>query len=261
MAQHSLQARLRSMWIGARVVLRKSQLVLHETPPMRAASGDKHCIILHGWASAAPNMTNLQSALRKLPEAGDRRFWNVTYDTMWTSFGDSAQQIVDALSRQTHDFSDTVLIGYSMGGLVARQMVALGFPCRALITLCAPHHGPAPWIPLPPRGPRSMAGWNSELTRLNQNPIDAAHRNRYHFFAITYSDIFGHHEHDGIVMTRSALGEGLGEIAHREKIHLKYRMPPTYDPHWRGMFASRIAPVFPVAARLFAGGEDHTTAA
>jgi pimeloyl-ACP methyl ester carboxylesterase len=220
----------------------------------KAAKGDhttgKHCIVLHGWSLDASGVSEITEAVRALPQVRGRRFWDVSYDTQWTPFTTSARRIVAELQRQSDDFSDTLLIGYSMGGVVARQMIALGFPCRALITICSPHHGPAPWIPPIGRGPRSIARWSPALAALNRHPTDIAHRERYHCFAITYTDRLGHHEHDGIVPLRSALGAGLGPVAHREKIHLKYSTVASYDPHWRGKSATYIAPVLKVAAGL-----------
>jgi pimeloyl-ACP methyl ester carboxylesterase len=210
----------------------------------------KHCIVLHGWSLDSSGVSEITEAVRALPQARGRRFWDVSYDTQWTTFTSSARHIMAKLQYTEHDFSDTLLIGYSMGGVVARQMIALGFPCRALITICSPHHGPMPWIPPVGRGPRSITRWSPILAALNRHPVDIAHRECYHFFAITYTDRLGYHEHDGIVPTRSALGEGLGPIAWREKIHLKYSTAATYDPHWRGKVATYISPVLKVAASL-----------
>jgi hypothetical protein len=78
---------------------------------------------------------------------------------------------------------------------------------------------------------------------LNSDPVDRAHRDRYHLFAITYDDRVGHHEHDGIIQARSALGENLGPVAQRTRIHLRYRSIATFDPHWRGRFANHLPPV------------------
>ena len=39
------------------------------------------------------------------------------------------------------EFDNIVVIAYSMGGLVARKFLSLGFPYTKLITLCTPHEG------------------------------------------------------------------------------------------------------------------------
>lgn len=206
----------------------------------------KHCILIHGWASDARAMRHVREALRKLPQSAGRRFWDVTYDTAWTPFPASAKSIVRELYTREHDFSRTLLIGYSMGGLIARQMVAEGFPCDALVTLCTPHHGPLRWVPVPLRGPRSLATWSRVTAALNRHPQDIAARHKYHLFAVTYRDRFGFHGHDGMVTQSSALGLKLGEVASRKTMHLKYSVPISaimpFDPHWRAMFPHYIPP-------------------
>jgi hypothetical protein len=90
------------------------------------------------------------------------------------------------------------------------------------------------------------------LAQLNGNETDRAHRNRYHFFAITYRDALGSHDHDGIITAPSALGLGLGPVAQRQRIHLRYRTLATFDPHWRGRFAAHIPPVVQTLEKLMA---------
>ncbi len=191
-----------------------------------------------------------------LPQAASWRFWSVDYKTHFRAFPDSARDLTEAFARQPHDFSNTVFIGYSMGGLVARQMVALGFPCRALITLCSPHEGLAPWVLAHSPGTRSLSRRSPHLAALNAHPRDVAARSRYHFFAITYDDIRGPHDDDGIVTTSSALGENLGMVASRQRLHLSYgKTLALRGPHIAGMNARNIAPVIQLCAGLFAQSE------
>lgn len=229
-----------------RAVAGKTAVHISDTPPLESASQSNHCIIVHGWASDARAMRHVRNELRELPQAASWRFWDVTYDTTWTPFPNSAQKIVAELQRREHDFSRTILIGYSMGGLVARQMIAEAFPCNSLVTLCTPHHGPVRWLPVPTRGPRSLATWSRFTKALDRHPLDIAARQRYHFFAVTYRDRFGFHRSDGMVLQDSALGMRLGEVASRHTMHLKYTVPVTalmpFDPHWRAMFPQYIQP-------------------
>jgi pimeloyl-ACP methyl ester carboxylesterase len=223
-----------------RVVSRRSGVTLCKS---EALPTNKHLILLHGWASSGEESRDLMRALRDVPEARNRQFWDVGYDSHGASFVQSADHIIAALTDAHADFSDVILIGNSMGGVIARQMVTLGFPCRALISVVSPHHGPAPWIPVPSRGPRSIARWSPALRKLNGHPVDIAHRGRYHFFAITYQDLLGYHAHDGIVQQHSALGCDLGPVAQRETVHLRYRTVATFDAHWRGRFVANLPPV------------------
>jgi pimeloyl-ACP methyl ester carboxylesterase len=226
--------------------MRRGDVRIEDIAPLDGANEIGHCILVHGWASDARAMRHLRKALRELPQAARWRFWDVTYDTSWTAFPDSARQIVNQLQAREHDFALTILIGYSMGGLVARQMVAEGFPVSNLVTLCTPHHGPARWVPMPLRGPRSLAQWSHFARKLNANPRDVAARRHYHFFAVTYRDLFGVHRSDGMVSLRSALGLRLGEVASRHTMQLKYKTPISvmmpFDPHWRAMFPQYIQP-------------------
>lgn len=258
-AQNEVAAFVRGGWVNKsrdgltllNVVRRRMPVRAQATVPVLAKDAEtttstqegRHCIVLHGWASSGDESRDLWAAVRGMPEASSWHFWDVTYDSQWTNFDESARRIVAALRREPIEFSDVILIGNSMGGVVARQMVALGFPCRALISICSPHHGPAPWIPVPNKGPRSISRRSPLLARLNRDPVDVAHRDRYHFFAITYEDALGQHEHDGIILASSALGLELGPVAQRERIHLRYRTFATFDAHWRGRFAAHIPPV------------------
>lgn len=237
-----------------RSVLRKSPVHIVDMEPQQPSSTAKHCILIHGWASDARAMRHVRDELRELPEAAGWRFWDISYDTTWTPFPSNARSIIKELKKREHDFSNTILIGYSMGGLVARQMVAEGFPCEALVTLCTPHHGPVRWVPVPTRGPRSLAKWNHCTRALNRHPGDIEARKKYHFFAVTFRDKFGFHRNDGMVSQKSALGLELGEVASRKTMQLKYAIPVTvlmpFDPHWRAMFPRYIQPAIRHIAQL-----------
>jgi pimeloyl-ACP methyl ester carboxylesterase len=219
------------------------------------SSSSKHCILLHGWNSPSWYMDGIQDALQALPTAQDWNFWQVEYPTHFRSFAKSAQTIAEALSQQPHEFSRVVLVGFSMGGLVARQMVADGFACDALVTICSPHEGTARWVPPHSPGTWALSRWSPLLRALNGNTIDQAARKRYYFFAVTYRDRLGHHEDDGIVTARSALGTGLGKVALRRKIKLNYGNEVGRrilgSPHARGMSPRVLAPVFDTCAEIF----------
>jgi pimeloyl-ACP methyl ester carboxylesterase len=188
----------------------------------RSDATTRHCILLHGWNSPADYMSSIKGALQNLPQAACWNFWSIDYPTHRRSFREGAREVARALAAQPHDFSGCVFVGFSMGGLVARQMVADGFGCRALVSICSPHEGLARWVPTHSPGTWSLSRSSVALRALNRNPIDRAHRDRYHLFAVTYRDRFGYHDDDTIVTARSALGARLGVVAERRKIHLEY---------------------------------------
>lgn len=242
--------------------MRKTPLRISEKAPIKETAHVRNCILVHGWASDERAMFPLRQALQNLPQAQEWRFWNVSYDTSRLPFSKNAQMIVQDLKKHETDFSKTILIGYSMGGLVARQMVAEGFPCQALVTLCTPHHGPTSWLPLPMRGPRSLAQWSRFSRALNRHPLDVAAREKYHFFAMSYRDCFGFHQSDGMVSQDSALGLQLGEIASRQTMQIKYSIPISmlmpFDPHWRAMFPQFIQPAIRHIGHLMETTEEST---
>jgi pimeloyl-ACP methyl ester carboxylesterase len=259
----SLLTKLRSYLGSLRVVLDKTPVSFVHLVPRESPRAEKHCVILHGWAANGASMHAIAGALRALPAGADRHFWIANYDTTWTPLDASAKLLVRALQRQPHDFSDTLLIGYSMGGVVARRMVVEGFPCRDLIALCAPHRGTAWWVPealFGPflRGPHSLHGQSRALTALNRHPRDRARRDSYHFLAMTYDDVLGSHDHDGIVTRESALGEGLGPVASRQTMRLEYSRFATFDSHWRCMFPDYIPEFVATAQALMESGDKKS---
>jgi pimeloyl-ACP methyl ester carboxylesterase len=248
---------VRGGWGAKRAYLRTSLRLLAKRVPLHLGTqpprnGDesttKHIILLHGWGLDASGLQDMSKALQALPQCADRRFWNLTYDTHWTGFEQNAKTIRAALEAQPYAFEDVIFVGYSMGGIVAREMVALGFPCSALLTICSPHSGPMPYLLFP--GPRSMAKGSPALKSLNSNPRDIAHRNHYYLFAITFTDSLGFHHTDGIVPHVSALGENLGDVALRHTEHLNYKVPAWYDPHWRGKYPEYMPGVLETVAAL-----------
>jgi pimeloyl-ACP methyl ester carboxylesterase len=223
----------------------EARFLFHVTRPRAVSfertgtSKTKHVILLHGWHSMGAQMRGWHRALDGVD--GDRSIWRVTYDTHWKSFSRSARQVLADLKRQRVEWDDVVLIGYSMGGIVARQMIAYGFPARNVVTLCSPHHGALAWSPLrfpilTDPGAGTLTQWSPSLRRLNAHPRDIAARQNYHLMSITYRDKRGEHEHDGIVGFPSANGSDLGEVASRTRLRFDYGKRVFFtDPHMLGM--------------------------
>lgn len=225
--------KLAFMRTSLRVLPRRMKLAIRQYPPQDGSDNrTKHCIVLHGWGLDASGMQDMCDAMRHLPQCAGRRFWNISYDTQWTPFHTTADLLIAELKNQPFDFEDVIFVAYSMGGVVARSMISKGFPCRALLSICTPHNGPLKWLTFP--GPRTLSNRSAAMRALNSDPLDKAHRDRYHLFAITYRDALGTHSHDGLVARRSALGKNLGEVASRHVMHLRYSHIAWYDPHWRG---------------------------
>lgn len=211
---------------------------------------EKHLVLLHGWNAHSSSLNSLRFALRALPQSRQWNLWSIDYPTHRWNFARGAQEIAAALHTTGGDFSETILLGYSMGGVVARQMNASAFPCRALVCLAAPHEGLARWVPTHSPGTASLHRRSKLLAKLNANADDAAARSRSYFFSITYSDVLGFHAHDGLVMRSSALGVSLGEVASRRNIHFSYPRIALHEPHMRGMDARDMTPVIQTCARL-----------
>lgn len=203
--------------------------------------GPHHVVLMHGWHSTERQMRDWERALQR--DCGENcTFWRVTYDTHWKGFQRSARRIIKALRREGVNDGEVTLIGYSMGGIIARQMVAYGFECKNLVALCSPHQGAMGWSPLRvplllDPGAATLTQYSRTLKQLNTNKRDRAMRERYHFLALTYRDKRGEHAHDGIVGRDSALGTRLGEIGSRTHVEINYHERNAFftDPHMLGM--------------------------
>jgi pimeloyl-ACP methyl ester carboxylesterase len=223
-------------------------------------SKTKHVILLHGWHSTERQMRAWHQVLAEAD--GERSVWRVTYDTHWKSFQRSARLIMAELKKQKVDWDDVVLVGYSMGGIVARQMVAYGFPARCVICLCSPHHGALGWSRLrfpilSDPGAATLTQWSRSLRALNSHPRDRAARQKYHLMAVTYHDRRGDHDNDGIVGQDSALGEWLGDVGSRTTLHFDYGQRPGFftDPHILGMVPGALPAMRERVVKLLSGQE------
>jgi pimeloyl-ACP methyl ester carboxylesterase len=244
-------------WIRAGWELTKpkgASTVLQPAPDALPQEWPRHLILVHGHNCMPSFMNGVQRALRAVPGAEKWHFWQVEYDTHWMPFTRAARQIVAKLREQEkhgYKFGEVILVGHSMGGVVARQMVVEGLPCHALFALGSPHLGYVPWLPFAEAGSLSISVLSRRLQILNRHPRDRAARPKYHFFACDYSDMLGYHAHDGLVTKRSALAEPLGPLGSRTEVHLKYRFPPGVDPHVKMLRQENLRDVLHICERVF----------
>lgn len=204
----------------------------------------KHCILLHGWGARGQDMQSWADALAATPAGQSTHFWIPTYDTSWRNFAQSAREIKVLLESQPFDFSRTLIMGYSMGGLVARELARAGFPFQQLVTLCSPHQGAAPWIPIWWRRTPTLKANSKLINNLNSSNGDAMHRSKYHFWGLTYRDPGGQHHHDGIVEIASALGQKLGDLPTRQTYSINIKNPIAglnlSTPHVCALYPQRV---------------------
>jgi pimeloyl-ACP methyl ester carboxylesterase len=218
---------------------------------LTAKGSAKNCILIHGWKSTSNDMIRLRDAIMKLPSSTGYTFWLANYDTN-KPFIENAKLLRDQFQKQSgFNFDNSLVIGYSMGGVVARSMHCQGFKFKNLVTICSPHQGLAPWVPTPTPGTMSIAPWSNDLKNLNSNAIDVAKRASYHMFGITYNDLRGRHENDAVVEVTSATGANLGAV-NRGRINLNYGNGLAgSDPHSRGMDPNFLQLVLQSVSKLF----------
>jgi hypothetical protein len=194
-------------------------------------------------------MGPLCAALQNLPSATGWNFYTSTYETHTETFIQAARDLYPDINGLT---SPLILLGYSEGDIVARQMILMGLQVQALVTICGPNLGLGFWIPTPDAGSASLSPFSADLKGLNDSPQERAHRYSYHLFGISCSDFWGDHPDDGVVPVPSALGIGLGPVAEQVTIHLDYGdQIAGWDPHHRGMDPKYLQPVLDRCSQLF----------
>ncbi len=202
----------------------------------------KHCIFLHGW-DAKQNIPFWDSKIPPIQQL--KPFEDYLKPTLkahgWLShrivypsqlpFPLAAKVVCDyfiALRRKYHlNYTNTVFIGYSTGGLVARTMASYyNFPCTSLLTLASPHQGirfQADFLKAFP-SVKAMFPNSSELNRINNDYLDEKLRVRHHYFGVTFTGHGGiKHHNDGLVDDVSAVGSSLQNVGRRTLIHIPKR--------------------------------------
>lgn len=135
--------------------------------------------------------------------------------------------------RMSYPTNNVHFFGYSMGGLVARQMVAQGIVPRSLTTYCTPNEGTGWWVPngIPfNNGSSSMFENHNDLTVLNSRPSEIQYRNRYTTYGFWYKGGFNStHDNDGMIEERSANMRGLS-VGPRRAFKCKHSAEGWFTP-------------------------------
>lgn len=122
-----------------------------------------------------------------------------------------AQQVMNGLRYHQIPLQHVHVFGYSMGGLVARQMIANGdLSPVSLTTYCSPHMGTGWWIPSLPfknGGARSLEPASPEIMALYNNARDQEMRQRYHCLGVGYYELGNSkwHDNDQLIECKSQL--------------------------------------------------------
>lgn len=200
------------------------------------AKSGKTILILHGWDafnSKTPGkaLYPFINSLRAHYHPKGVRVLFKEYDTS-KSFVRGAAQMARYIKECNVDTSQLHIFAYSMGGLVARQMIANGMRPRCLFTYCTPHLGTMPgiqWV-WPNQGSQSMFPLSADLGRLNKNARDIAYRK--YVTAIGFMYFAPQPEmQDGLVGLHSATGTGLGFGASRAWKALAFGPQMPLNPH------------------------------
>lgn len=206
----------------------------------------RNIILLHGWGQTGKDMDQFKNRINGDSRLAHLPVYSISYPYT-TPFNVTGRLLRDDLRNSGIVDKNTLVVAYSMGGVVARQLYVEGYRFKKLVTICSPHQGMLPGFPTPDPGSLSLSPISIPLLALNSHPVDIGKRSDYSFFGITYRDVRGRFNDDGVVGYKSAVGADLGDAISRHAIDLKYNwvvLPPS-DPHSRGWKAesSHLDPV------------------
>ncbi|MEE4345531.1 MAG: hypothetical protein V2I53_01995 [Paracoccaceae bacterium] len=211
------------------------RLATDTTPEMGTMSAPKGvALVLHGFdlmKNHQPGQALLVAVdwLRfKLEKQGYQVIFG-RYNTH-QSFVYGAQEIAAYLKNNNIPTNNLSIFAYSMGGLVARQMIANGLTPKRLFTYCTPHLGTMLHVPPINHGAMSMMPVSQDLGKLNKNATETAFRKNVTAIGFSHANP-SPQLHDGVVDINSATGVGLG---FGRPVHwLSMRVGPQLplDPH------------------------------
>tara|TARA_R110001599_G_scaffold353676_1_gene595042 strand:- start:68525 stop:69319 length:795 start_codon:yes stop_codon:yes gene_type:complete len=176
------------------------------------------------------------------------------------SFKWAAKNIYQLIVNSQFPLNNVHVFGYSMGGLVARQLVVEGLSPKNVVTFCTPHFGTAAWIgnnALFNNGAMSMAAWSEDLKSLNFHPRDIQFRNRYQTIGLSYYADNAKtqlHNNDKIVEVTSAIMWGEANKPAKQIHWASYRIwgfgSGAGDPHGQAQCPPEIDPAYNLFVQL-----------
>lgn len=150
---------------------------LEEAPPPLVTAAGNPVLLVHGLSDGECVVSSLQ---RGLDGVGAGPYFEVGCSAFTPDIRAAAQNLGERVERacESHGTRSIVVIGYSLGGLIARYYVQrLGGDARVplLITLATPHGGTATALLAPPHPLlRQLRPGSALLTELAELPRNAA---------------------------------------------------------------------------------------
>jgi pimeloyl-ACP methyl ester carboxylesterase len=206
---------------------------------------DKNIILIHGLSgdsafnTSSDQMKKFYEHIENDPLIKDYNVWTIVYNTWEIPFYYSGSWLYAEFTKiPDYKFFDAIIVGYSMGGLIARTLAANGFNFKYLITVDTPHLGPSVSINtvinignlLPPfsikQGLISLAAGSYSHDFIDKSPLDIQKRaGNYAYYAIDYinDDENNFHGDDWVVPVNSQLALSLGEVKWRYLLKKEFK--------------------------------------
>lgn len=162
--------------------------------------------------------------------------WAMRYDTL-NSFRWAGVNCAHHLRSSGLPLENVHLFGYSMGGLVARTMVADGIPARTVYTYTSPNEGTGWWVPNllanlggDNAGALSMMGQSADLAWLNNQSPEVQHRDKLVAIGFRHKGAWGDtHENDGMSELHSQCMQKVSQV--KPGLALMWGWPKNINKH------------------------------
>lgn len=221
--------------------------------PTKERNSKRLFVVLQGYLHSDESVRDWANYIASQPAIkGDLIY--ATYNYYLFTFRELGRDLYNKLQQKFPNggnYEEIIFIGYSMGGMVARSIVSLGYPFARLYTLCSPHHGMFNFLNVPlilGRGYDSLK-WGSYdlwyIWRMRQDQI-----NRAKFYCIGYYYTINNRRNKFLDDTAMALKSSTG--GHFDKVYKRKSVLYHYD--------SWFVPVpafYPEAAHVLPGKENR----